>query len=267
MKKLCLHINLLYIYFFFLLVIFNGCFYIGKNRYEDIIQVSSLEWSTRDELTVIISPMAHNLYDLNSPNVKVFATPYFPSVVLAIEKAEQRIKHWTEDEYRRNVDRLLKESVGLYRDWENEMFVDGKGNYYRECVQIDSMLFLITIENRGWPCNIPLITIGVEGKKIGQGIYMQRFLINNPTDWPCYIPDITNLEDRIFLVNEKNKYIKPSIVWGKRNNILTMPETMFAMFHFREENHHFLDGSNKMFLVIKGFENDVKLTFDLSLMR
>jgi hypothetical protein len=42
-------------------------------------------------------------------------------VVLAIERAEQRIKHWDDDDYRKHADRLLKESVGLYRDWEKEI--------------------------------------------------------------------------------------------------------------------------------------------------
>ncbi len=257
--------NILWI-FYAVTIIFSGCFYIGQDRYEDIIQTPSYEWSIRDGLTVILSPIAHNLYDFGSPNIKVYATPYFPSVVLAIERAEQRIKHWNEEEYQKNVDKLLKEAVGMYRDWERESFVDGRGNYYKDHTQIDSMLFLITIENRSWPCNVPLITVGVPGIKIGQGRYRDIFLMH-PADWPCYMPDITNLEDRIFLVNGKNRFIKPRIVWGKRNNILTMPETMFAMFHFREGSYHFLDGSDEMYLVIKGFENDVKLSFPLSMMR
>jgi hypothetical protein len=253
---------------FILILILAGCFYIGQDRYEDIIKTPSYDWSIREGMTVILEPIAHNLYDLGSPNVKVYAAPYFPSVVLAIERAEQRVKHWNEDEYRKNVDKLLKESVGLYRDWEKEKFVDGRGNYYKEHTQIDSMLILITIENRGWPCNVPLITVGIPGKGMadGAGIYWQRPLAQL-ADWPCYMPDITTLEDRIFLVNGKDKFIKPRVVWGKRNNILTMPETMFAMFHFREGNYHFLDGSDKMYLVIKGFENDIKLSFPISMMR
>lgn len=245
----------------------SGCFYIGQDRYEDIIKTPSYNWNIRDGLTVILEPMAHNLYDFGT-NIKVYAAPYFPSVVLAIERAEQRIKHWDEDGYRKNTDRLLKESVGLFRDWGKEKFVDARGNYFKDHTQIDSMLILITIENRGWPCAVPLITVGSSKRSImdGHGSYMQVPLMN-PADWPCYMPDITTLEDRIFLVNGKNKFIKPSVVWGKRNNILTMPETMFAMFHFREGDHHFLDGSDNMYLVIKGFDNDVKLSFPLSMMR
>lgn len=267
MKYTCF-INLV-IGLIFITWILPGCFYFGKERYEDIIKTPSYSWSIRDELTMILEPMAHNLNDINNPNIKVYVTPYYPSVVLAIERAEQRKKHWNEEEYRKNVDQLLKESVGLYMDWEGEKFVDARGNYFRSHTQIDSLLFLITIENRSWPCNIPLITVGGSpGGKItsGTGSYKLVYLMN-PADWPCYLPDITNLEDRIFLVNDKNKFIKPHIVWGKKNKVLCMPETLFAMFHFREGDYHFLDGSDNMYLFIRGFETDIKLTLPLSMMR
>lgn len=244
----------------------QSCFYIGKERYEDIIQRPASEWSIRDELTVVISPIAHNLYDQNSSNIKVFATPYYPSVILALERAEQRINHWSEEEYRLNVDKLMKDAVGIYMDWDNDRFVDDRGNFYRHPTQIDSMLFLITLENRSWPCNVPLLTVPTQRVDSKETSYMMIPLMQ-PYDWPCYLPDITNLEDRIILLNEQKKFIKPKYVWGRRNNILSQPETLFAMFHFRQGDHHFLSESEKMFLVIKGFETDIKLSFPLSMMR
>ena len=255
----------------FIVFYFIGCFYVGKESYEDIIGKPSTDWSIRDGLTVIISPIAHNLFDNGSPNIKVFVTPYYPSVVLAIERSEQRIKHWSEDEYRLNADKLLKDAVGMYMDWNNNRFVDSRGNYFRTPEQIDSLLFLITIENRSWPCNVPQMTIStqpmiIDDKMQSSSLYAMAPLMK-PYDWPCYLPDITNLEERIFLVNDKKEFIKPKYVWGKKKNILTMPETMFAMFHFRKGEHHFLEGSDKMYLVIKGFENDIKLPFSLSMMR
>ncbi|MBA4311119.1 MAG: hypothetical protein C0417_00665 [Chlorobiaceae bacterium] len=242
----------------------QSCFYIGKDRYEDIIQKQSTDWSIRDEQIVMISPIAHNLFDQNSPNIKVFATPYYPSVVLAIERAEQRIKHWQDDEYRQNADKLLRDAVGLYMDWENYKFMDARGNYLRDITQIDSMQFLITFENRSWPCNIPIMTTL---KSYGGSYSYTSAPIAGLADWPCYMPSIKNLEDRIFLVNDKNKFIKPQFIWGIRKNILSQPETIFAMFHFREGDHHFLNGSKKMYLVVKGFENDIKLSFSLSMMK
>ena len=88
-----------------------------------------------------------------------------------------------------------------------------------------------------------------------------------PYDWPCYIPDIINLEQNIFLINEKNKFIKPKYVWGKRRSQLTMEETLLVMFQLREGNYHFLDGSEKIYLGIKGFNADIKLELPLSLIR
>jgi len=221
-------------YFIYIIpFVLSGCFYIGKQTYYDVIEKPSDEWSIRDALIVLASPIAHNLCDQRT-HIKVIATPYYPSVVLAIERNAQRINHWTEEQFRVNAEELLKDNVGLYIEWETNRFVDSRGNYYHNVEQIDSLMFLITIENQGWG---------------------------------SYMPDISNLEERIFLMNDKGKFIKPKYVWGKRRRYLTMPETMFAMFHFRKGEHHFLEGSDKMYLVIKGFENDIKLTFSLSMMK
>ncbi|MBI5022049.1 MAG: hypothetical protein HZB59_11495 [Ignavibacteriales bacterium] len=256
--------NRIFTFVFSFLFYLQGCFYIGQDRYEDIIQEQSTDWSIRDEQIVIISSIADNLLDHNSPNIKVFATPYYPSVVLALEGVEQRIKHLQDDEYRRNADRLLKEAVGLYMDWENYKFMDARGNYVSDITQIDSMQFLITFENRSWPCNIPVMT---SIKSFGGAFAYSTAPIAGLADWPCYMPYIKDLNDRIFLVNDENMFIKPQFIWGIRNNILSQPETVFAMFHFRRGDHHFLSGSKKMYLVIKGFENDIKLSFSLSMMR
>ncbi|MBI5476014.1 MAG: hypothetical protein HY964_04680 [Ignavibacteriales bacterium] len=248
----------------FFSLFFCGCFYVGKDRYEDVLQKPSIDWSSRDALTVIISPIANNLFDQQSPNIKVFATPYYPSVILGIQRAAQQREHWSEEQFCFNTDQLLKDGAGLYMDWESYRFVDARGNYFHDKTQIDSMLFLITIENRSWPCNIPIMTALVSN---GGRVAYQNVPLASPSDWPCYMPEITDIKDRIFLINSQNKYIKPKYIWGVRHNILSNPETIFAMFHFRNGDYHFLKKSNKMFLVIEGFENEIKLSFPLSMMR
>ncbi|MDI6767399.1 MAG: hypothetical protein QME52_11300 [Bacteroidota bacterium] len=247
-----------------IVTLLSGCVYFSSNQYDIITSRSSTEWDYRDALTVIAASMTHNFID-NRTNIKVIATPYYPSVNLAIQRNAQLVNHWTEEEFRFNTDMLLRDNVGMYIDWETNRFVDSRGNYFRDKLQIDSLMFLITIQNKAWPCN-SMVMANVRGV-----VQMMVPLISFEQ---CYIPDISNLEERIFPVNEKNKFIKPKYVWGKIKNHLTMSERIFAMFHFskrdgnsQEGNYHFLHGSEKMYLIIKGFEMDIKLTFPLSMMR
>ena len=249
-------------YFIYIIpFVLSGCFYIGKNQYEDIIKKPYTEWDDQECLTIVAGAMSHNLYDMRT-NIKIIATPYYPSVILALQRISQGIHHWSDNEYRLNVDALLKDNAGIYVDWNAQKFVDSRGNYYRDKVQIDSLMFLITIQNRAWPCGT-IITYYV-GDMFGGG---EGFTLPLYGSEHCYIPDITNLENKIFLINEKNKFIKPKYVWGKRHNVLTMEETLLAMFYLKQGDIHFLEGSDKMYLVVKGFENDIKLPFSLSMMR
>jgi hypothetical protein len=234
----------------------SGCFYIGRDQYEDLLTQPSENWSSRDAITVLSSPVAHNLYDFRT-NIKVMATPYYPSVILAIDRQAQRLRHWTEEEFRANTDDLLRDDAGMYIDWHTGRFVDSRGNYLQRKEQIDSLMMLITIENKGWPCNSMIAISTPQGDRMVNLLGVDQ----------CYTPEITSLEDKIFLVNEHHRYIKPKYVWGKRHNILTLPETLFAMFQLRSGNRHFLEGSSEMYLVIKGFETDIWLTFPLSMMR
>ncbi len=226
-----------------------GCFYVGGDQYADILQKPSVEWSSRDDLTVLISPIAHNLFDQGSPNVKVFATPYYPSVIIAIARGRQRLSHWSETQYQSYAEGLAKDDLGMYIDWDKNAFVDSRGNYFRDPLQIDSLMFLVTIHNNGWPPNV------VYGPGNGAMILIAAGM---------YQASISNLEDNIYLVNDKAKFIRPQYVWGKRNKWLTFDETLFVMFRLRNGEHHFLEGSENMYLGIKGFEKDIMLTFPLS---
>jgi hypothetical protein len=173
--------------------------------------------------------------------------------------------HWSESEFIFNVDALMKEDNGLYVDWQTNRLVDSRGNYFKDCTQIDSLMFLISITNTAWTSANSLVQVAVSVDPETKKAISAMVPLVTPDQ--TYVPDISNIEQRIYLVNDKGKFIKPKYVWGKRNNVLTTEESLFAMFYFREGNHHFLEGSSEMYLLIKGFESDIRLEFPLSMMR
>ncbi len=235
-----------------------GCFYLGQERYEDILRHPSSEWSSRDCLTIILSVMGNNFID-QTTCIRVMATPFYPAVIAAASRIGQQRTHFDEPSYQHDMDTLLKAEVGLFMDWNKGTLVDSRGNYYRDASQLDSLMFLVTIVNTS-TCNIPNVLVGV-------GSHVQSVPLATPSDWPCYIPDITNLEDRITLLNDRDDTLRPRFVWGKRHNQLTTDETLLIMFPLRNNPRHFLDGSEDMYLILRGFDHDIKLHFPVSEIR
>jgi hypothetical protein len=257
--------HLLHLSFILIVCIFSGCYYFGKNQYADVVEQPSSNWDFTECLTVISAPIGHNFFDFRT-NIKASATPYYPSVVLAIQRRAQRKMDWSESEFQANVDALMKENNGLYIDWQTNRFVDSRGNFFKEYTQIDSLMFLISLINTAWTSANSIVQVGIPIYK-GGAKQLIPVMVPLVTADQSYLPDISNIEQRIYLVNDKGKFIKPKYVWGRRNNILTNEETLFAMFYFREGEHHFLQGSDEILLLIKGFEGDIRLDFPLSMMR
>lgn len=235
-----------------LVLLLSGCF----NKYSDIIQKSNNEWDFRECLTVISASVGSNFLDFRT-NIKAAVTPYYPSVVFALQRNAQRIMHWSESEFQYNTNELMKLSNGLYIDWKNNKLVDSRGNYYKDYIQIDSLMFLITLINQAWT------SINSQMEVICNGMLIAVPLISFDQ---CYIPDITDIEHRIFLINDKGKFIRPKYVWGRKNNVLTTEETLLVMFNFRNGDYHFLSNSKKMQILIKGFEIDMRFDFPLTMM-
>ena len=215
--------------------------------YDTIIKKPVSTWNRRDCLTIMMENIRSNLLD-NRTNIKVYATPYTPAVIAAMSKFR-----WLQIPVSQSVavsdfEALLKETFGMYYDGENEKIMDPRGNYFKDRTQIDSIMFLITIENNAWMNSM-------------SGNYLLKVL-----DFRSYlldIPDITSLENQIYLVNDENKYILPKYVWGRKKNILTTPEILFANFKVKEDNYSFLKNSNNIYLCIKGLEQDIRLEFPL----
>jgi len=228
------------------------CYYLGQNTYADIVVNPSTVWSSPEVLTLVMEASNNNLRDFRN-NVKVIATPYYPSVVKAIGRRGQFTGHWSEEGYREFVDALLFSSSGMLVDWEkDERIFAGRSGYLTGPEQYDSLTFLVSMQNWGWPC-VKLLSVG--GRTIG---------IGNPD---CDVPEMANFEEKVLLVNEENKFIRPVLVWGIRQNALMNEETIFLKFRLRSGEHHFLEHSSKMFLVFKGFGDVIRLEYSTALMR
>jgi len=211
-----------------------GCFYVGGDQYEDVLRRPSSEWSTRDCLTVILSAMRNNLSD-NGTDIRVFATPFYPKVILAMNRRSQLLKSRSDEQFHADVDTLLAVQAGVYMDWQNERLVDSRGFYIDTETQFDSLLFLVTLRNNGWPASMP---------------------------------DISDIENRIFLWNEQGERLVPRYVWGRRRSKLEMEEVLLVMFCLRLRNEHqFLEHSENYRLTVHGFDRPVDLSFAISQFR
>ncbi|MBI1807629.1 MAG: hypothetical protein HYR76_11315 [Ignavibacteria bacterium] len=254
-----------------LICLLCGCYYFGKDQYDDILTRPSSEWSRLECHTIIAAAMQSNLFDQNA-NVRVFATPYYPSVITAISRRKQKSEDWNELQYRENMDQLLKDCLGMYSDWNTNVLVDGRGNFFKDRSQIDSLMFLVSMENKSenWNTNQPYLAkapfVDGSGTSVTQSEtwYGKIFELKN---YPVFIPDLTALENKIFLLNEKGKFIRPLRVFREPQPMLSMNETFLVLFRLRQDDYHFLAGSEKMFLVFKGLGNDIQLSFPLSMMR
>jgi hypothetical protein len=239
------------------LIVFSGCYYLGKNTYKNIAVVPSTEWSGPEQLTIIMEAGNDNLRDIRT-NVKAIVTPYYPSVVKSIGRQAQRKYHWSEKEFRGYVDNLLRDGSAMFIDWDkpSEPVYDSRLQPLKSPLQFDSLMLLLTLRNNAWPCG-KYIVVNVGGK-----------YVNIPLDNPdCMPPDISHIEGNIFLVNEQRSYITPTTVWGRKMSFLTnIEETLFLKFKLREGDHHFLEGSHRYWVVIKGLEGDIKLELSTALM-
>jgi hypothetical protein len=233
-----------------------GCF----TSATDVLQTPSGSWSRRDCLTVMASSMRHNLND-NESNVQVIVTPYIPTVVEAIARMQQLDDSADDGTVRDNLDVLLKSGVGLFIDRENNgRLANARGNYYRHPRELDSLLFLVMLNNRSWPCAVPLQTVHVI-----PGVYGMR-PIAGLADWPCTTPEIHDLDRKILLINAAGDTLRPKFIWGRNNEVLTMEEHVFVLFDFSADRERsFLKESDAVTMVLSGFDRPVKFLFPLEI--
>lgn len=248
----------------FAALVLGGCYYLGQNTYKDIVPNPSHEWSGPERLTVIMEAGNHNLRD-DRTNIKIIATPYFPSVVKAINRQGQHLYHWTEAEFQHTTDKLVYESCGMYIDWqkESEPVYDSELKRLESPLQFDSIMFFLTFQVRGWTSDVLRIQIPVPD---GDGVVEQSIPLNESA---LGHPDIASIKDgSILLVNEHGNIITPTLVWGKRMSYLTQnEESMYVKFHLRDAGRHFLQKSNRFFLTLRGYEGNIRLEFPTEYMK
>src|SRR3972149_6050437 len=133
-----------------ILVIITGCFYLGQNTYTEIAAAPSTVWSSPEVLTMIMEAGNHNLRD-DRTHIKAIVTPYYPSVIKAIGRRAQTLYHWSETEDRGYVNQLLRESSGMYIDWDDpgEPIYDQRLDILQSPSQFDSLLMLLSLSNIG----------------------------------------------------------------------------------------------------------------------
>ncbi len=244
------------------LILVGGCASLGRDEVEDVLRRPPTAWSTEECFNLIVLSMRHNLLDPRSPNIKVIATPFTPGVIAAINRISQLNKHWSDEETRNQIDTSLARQAGMYFEWQSNRLVDSRGYYLKSDSQLSALEFLVTLRNQSWPCNIPTMTIryGTENSPL-----YKQVPLATPADWPCYIPEITNIDERILLSNDQGHEVKPQYVWGRKNNELTMEETLIVKFDLGGEGGRFLHGSRNISLVISGFESEIRLDFPLGI--
>jgi len=236
--------------FVFFLLLIGGC---TTTEIREPFGVPSDSWTRVDCDNLIKRVIVHNIPDQTSA-IRVFATPYYPSVIAALARKEQLLKHRSKEEFQQDFDQLTKESLGFYYDWSNTRYMDPRGNFLTDRSQFDSLLILVTIQNKTYPCEVPFS-------------FASQHSLAEVNDWPCYTPVTDDLENRIFLRNDFDDYIAPLFVWGRKGDQLLKEETLFVRFPLHQNGKNFLAGSRAMHLVLRGFGDDIVLHFPLDLMQ
>lgn len=242
--------------------IFVGCFPLNDMRL--IVQKPPSQWNDDDCRTVIAVATAHNLR--KEPRVEVFVTPFSPQVIFALCRRDQQRLKWSDEVFKIKLEERFMEDLGVYIDARNNSIFDKRGNFYREISQVDSIMLLVTLKNKTWPCVSPIVstTIRVDEKDVP--VYYPLFG-NNLSNVPCHMPDISDLEESIFLMNDRQELLKPRIVWGRRNNVLSREEKLLVVFSMTSNGENFLAGTEKTWLLINKIDGDVKLELPLETFR
>lgn len=232
----------------------TGCF----TSSDDVVQTPGTSWTKRECMTVLLSAMAHNLHD-NRMNIKVIVTPYIPRVIEAITRMDQLRDSLNIDSalYDMKYDALLKSSTGLLYDWDSGLLYSAAHQrYYHSITDLDSLLFLVTMINTGYPCIPPILVGGSSGSTRPLTLL---------SDWPCYTPDLTHLRDQIVLINDRGDTLRSKYVWGVKNTQLTSDEKMFIMFPFTVRGgEHFLARSESFTLSLTCVAPSIGYTFSIA---
>ncbi len=237
---------------------FVGCALVTDTVYEGILQKPFTQWNTDECRMVLGRSLAHNAKDEDAP-IRVFALPFSPMIITALNREDQIKKHLSEDEYQASIQQQARECLGMFVDWKTDTYLDANGRIYRNAAQMDSLLFLITFEN-------------IPGQQFVNVITTDLFVsdhasaLGNPL-WfgPLPLSDLNEITDRVFLQNAPGERIPPRLIWMRKQGAVTKDESILAMFDLRRGGKNFLEGSDYAEIVITGFTKDVRLGYRLAL--
>lgn len=208
----------------------GGCAQLDRAQLREILKIHPNEWTLEDCNSLLASLVVHNMFDVNS-RVRVYATPCYPVFITAYNRKEQLQQQWTDEDFRREVERQGREFLGMTVNWQTWEFLDVKQGVYRDRTQLDSLVVLITIVNKSYP---------------------------------YYSPDLTTLKDRVLLRDDAGHTLRPLSMKGRKGDLLVREETVSVVFPVRRGARHFLDGSATVWLVLEGFGDDVTLPLPVS---
>jgi len=235
-----------------------GCAFTTDWIYNGIMNRPPSQW-TMDECRMIIGrAMAHNARDRDA-SIRVFAIPFSPLVITALNREGVLKKHLSDEEYQQSIQQEARECLGMYVDWKTDSYIDAQGRIFKDALQMDSLLFLITFDSPA-PAN-PYINVVT-----GNGpVTSHQGVLGNPLNWSVQDPpDMVELAQKIALENDKGQRMKPRYVWMRHSKVLLKSESVLAMFDLRHGSFHFLEGTKEIHLMVTGFEKDVVLNFELS---
>jgi hypothetical protein len=234
------------------------------------MQKSPSQWTAEDCMTVILAATTHNIHD-DQALIKVCATPFSPLVLNALTRIDQRRQRWNESQFEQNLEVRLFEELGLLYDIKTRTCFDHIGHHYEGVEQIDSLIILVDLMNTS-TCAPTMGDNVVETTDLKGDLFtvgtMRSLLGDIPmSDLPCFTPDISHVQDQVLLENDQGKLLKPNVVWGRTENVLTGEQHLLALFQFRWGSYHFLTGCKKMYLNIAGLGNKVHLQIPVSAIR
>ncbi|MGA2624312.1 MAG: hypothetical protein ABSF91_10700 [Bacteroidota bacterium] len=239
-------------------VLLTSCAITTDWIYNGIMNRPPSKWSNDECRMVIGRAMANNAKD-NDASIRVFALPFTPLIITALNQEQRNKKQLSDDDYQMSIQQEAKECLGMHVDWQTNSYLDAKGGLYKSAMQMDSLMFLVTFDTKAR--ENPYINVVFPGGPTTS----HEGVLGNPLNWTADTPaDMGDLAQKIFLQNDKGERIKPRYVWMRKRGLLVKSESMLAMFDLQRGTTHFLQGAQEMDLVVNGFGKVVRLPFDLS---
>lgn len=192
-------------------ILFNsGC----MASVDAIRSINYQQWTADECMTVIMANTSHNLR-ADGQIIYALVTPFTPEVVQAIGKYRQHKYGLSDSLTYEFVQRLTKQGAGTFIDRQGVEW-DSRGNRFQG--HRDSLMFMVNLMNKTWPCDPPKIN----------GKSLLRI-----SEVPCETPNIAQIDRHMYLYTASGDTVYPKTVWGRRGSILMEDENLLVIFDLR----------------------------------